>query len=111
MLNSVVRSSQTLHHFLRNVSTLYSKESQRKVYWQEAISLFCGSKILSTVSQAIVANSDLAADDHQWFSDGKPILGLACKQHLCLRDKLDCCRVRILDYVVPGNEESNESRI
>lgn len=70
VLDSVLRSSQVLRSFLQDSHSLYTNESQRRVFWQEVLALICGSKVLSAATQAFATNSDLHLEEARWLTDG-----------------------------------------
>lgn len=70
VLSSVLDGSPFLWALLQGGVILYPKESHMHIFWQEAVALLCGSKVLSTVSQAIGTSSDLNVADSEWLCDG-----------------------------------------
>ncbi len=70
VLDSVLRGSHLMQTLLHDAHGLYQRDSQRRVFWQEVVALLCGSKLLSTTTQAAVMNSDLGLGDSRWLTDG-----------------------------------------
>ena len=70
VLTGVLSGSHILHSLLQDASRLYQKDTQRRVFWLEAVGLLCGSKVLAAAAQAFVINSDLESSDGRWLSEG-----------------------------------------
>ena len=71
VLDSILQGFQVLRSLLRDAHSLYQKDSQRRVFWQEVVALLCGSRVLSTAAQAAILNGDLELGDSRWLCDGE----------------------------------------
>lgn len=73
VLQLVLQGNQFLKTILKDIRNVYKKETQRRLNWQEVVSLIAGSKILSFVAQAVsVAGiaAGIASGRTKWLSEG-----------------------------------------
>lgn len=69
VLQLVLNGNDFLRAMLDSIRRLYPKETQRRLNWQEVVSMVGGSKILSFVAQA-VAVGGIASGRTKWLSEG-----------------------------------------
>jgi telomere length regulation protein len=69
VLQLVLQGSAFLKDMLHEASHLYTKHTQRRIWWQELTSLVAGSKVLSYATQAVAAAS-LTFSRFKWLSEG-----------------------------------------
>ncbi|ETN36982.1 uncharacterized protein HMPREF1541_07970 [Cyphellophora europaea CBS 101466] len=69
VLQLVLHKEQFLGMMLRDARRLSPKETQRRLHWQEVVSLVGGSKILSFVAQAMTAGH-ISTGRLKWLGDG-----------------------------------------
>jgi hypothetical protein len=72
VLSSILAGNKVLAKFLSDATSLPLTDAQRLVFWQEATSLFVGSKILSALSQVFASRPDLKGltKSEKWLGDG-----------------------------------------
>jgi hypothetical protein len=72
VVSLLLTGNGTLKDFLADTNKLFTSDIQRRVYWQEVISLFAGSKVLSTMARALASaeQSDDKEDIPLWLGDG-----------------------------------------
>jgi hypothetical protein len=92
VLGSILQGSQLLGLLLQNGIELYPKESQLRVYWQEAVALLCGSRVLSTVSQAITTAPGLDVEEAGWLGNGSEYSGWLARNISYCASNLDTGR-------------------
>jgi hypothetical protein len=93
ILASVLYGSQFLGLLLQTGIDLYPKESQLRIFWQEAVALLCGSRVLSTVSQAVTTASGLDVKEAGWLSIGGEYAGWLARNISYCASNLDSDRV------------------
>lgn len=69
VLQLVLHGKTFLTSMLKDTRALYQKETQRRLCWQEVVSMVGGSKILSFVSQAVTV-AGLSYGRLKWLSEG-----------------------------------------
>lgn len=72
VVSLLLTGNETLKYFLADTNKLFNSDIQRCVYWQEVLSLLAGSKVLSTMAQALTSIQQ--SDDKEaiplWLGDG-----------------------------------------
>jgi telomere length regulation protein len=69
VLQLVLKGNLFLHTMLKDIRKMYQKETQRRLNWQEVVSLMAGSKILAFVAQAISVGG-VSSGKLKWLSEG-----------------------------------------
>ncbi|KAI1618478.1 telomere length regulation protein-domain-containing protein [Exophiala viscosa] len=73
VLSSVLSGTTVLKDFLSDAVRLFDNDTRRRVFWQEVTSLFAGSRIFSTLSQAFatIHKHVPRKDKVSWLADGR----------------------------------------
>lgn len=69
VLAALLRGTDTVMILLEDVSRLYQKDVQRRLFWQGAVALLGGSKILATTS-ALSRSSHTTSEPFTWLTIG-----------------------------------------
>lgn len=60
---------KVLRHYLSDANHFFKSDAPRRVFWQEVVALFSGSKVLTIMAQVFTTVQDLN-HDHMWMGSG-----------------------------------------